>query len=211
MSETSNYERDLERENERLREHLGVSGRLTLEQSSELQTLRAKVGALGRDLLEAQDQAHRATQERDGEMEERIKQTESKRQMERERDEVREDVKKWQNLEAIAQSMLRQETAAREKAEADGAALRERLQAVCDAAMKSDWMGANGEREARFSWDEVEFALRLLHASDTGSALLERLRAAEAVVKAAPGRAGSDEDWRAFREAIAAYDAVVKP
>ena len=101
-------------------------------------------------------------------------------------------------------------------AEADNAALLARLQAVCDAAMRSDWMGPNGEREARFPWDEIEFSLRDLHADHPGAALLERLRALEAVrdaaISFAHAETSSEEERLALRAACVAADALkVRP
>lgn len=92
------------------------------------------------------------------------------------------------------------------ESEADNATLSARLQAVCNAAMVTDWAGANGEREARFPWDEIEFALRDLHVKHPGAALLERLLAAEEVVEAVRRMTGSDETMRMVTAAMVVYD-----
>lgn len=115
-------------------------------------------------------------------------------------------------------SLFLDEKAARERADADNAALTARLRAICDAALETDWMGSNGEREARFSWDEIEFALRDLHVSHPGEGWLKYLLALERVREAVEtvrraiivvGRtAPIPPDEQAILDACAAADAL---
>jgi hypothetical protein len=74
-------------------------------------------------------------------------------------------------------------TTARERAEADNAALLGALRRIIDAA-EATTVESRGERIAQFDWDPIYIAEDLVDAAHPGAALLERLRALEKVAVA---------------------------